>query len=436
MQDNTNRIAAQSGVGPDHRLNSGHETKYYYGGADQTELDALFGTEAGDASHYFKNMVRDANGQYSVSYLDMHGRTIATALAGDLPPATRLDYLPSKQDSYVTKTLTTPSNNIVTGLVIESSKGLLVAKQGLHKFNYSLLPETVNIKNCQSEDICYSCSYSLEITISDDCGNKQFGGTPYVYKETIGNISTDCSNLPALFTRDFETILEEGSYTITKKLTIRDEALKQQQQRFAENNLCKSVQDFVQEQKNIFLERTNNCATPCATCSAQLGASQQEFITKFIADNELNPNAANDIKLAQQAYNKLKEQCDELCGTAKPDNYVDHLRSLMLLDVTPPHGQYADPTDFKPDIVPKTYYKNSIFVAISQNNPSPRYTIASIAYKDADGNPAKVTVMRNGELVTLSPQQLTIDEFIENFQPSWAWRWQTTCTPKLPSIIC
>src|SRR5690606_8652148 len=72
-QDNTGRVAAQGGVGPDHQLATGHETKYYYGTPDQAELDALFGTEAGDASHYFKNMIRDANGQYSVSYMDMHG---------------------------------------------------------------------------------------------------------------------------------------------------------------------------------------------------------------------------------------------------------------------------------------------------------------------------------------------------------------------------
>lgn len=97
------RIAAQSGVGISHQLGSGHETKYYYETPVQDELDALFGTDAGVASHYFKNLVKDANGQYSVSYVDMHGRTIATALAGDAPtkigsPSTAmLDELDSKQ---------------------------------------------------------------------------------------------------------------------------------------------------------------------------------------------------------------------------------------------------------------------------------------------------------------------------------------------------
>ncbi|MCC7524655.1 MAG: hypothetical protein IT250_07525, partial [Chitinophagaceae bacterium] len=417
LQDNTGRVAAQSGVGPDHRLNSGHETKYYYGGADQSELDALFGTEAGDASHYFKNMVRDANGQYSVSYVDMYGRTIATALAGDLPASAKLDYLPSKQDSYLTKTLTTPSNNIVKGLVIESSKGLLVSQTGNHEFSYSLLPESVNIKNCKQEDICYSCSYTLEITISDDCGNKQFGGQPYIYKDVVGNISTGCSNLPALFSRNFNKVLEEGSYTITKKLTIRDEAIKQHELSFMENNLCKTVQDFVQEQKNIFLERTNNCAAPCITCRAQLGNSQDEFISRFIADNGLDATA--DRHFAVDAYNKLLAQCDEWCEVAKPQNYLDQLRLLMRQDVTPPYGQYAKSNEFTEEGITRVYDQTGIFGKIADNSTVLKYQNGLIHYQNEDGSASKVTINRNGALVTLTPQQLTVEEFVANFQPSW-----------------
>ncbi|MBO9572413.1 MAG: hypothetical protein J7497_09425, partial [Chitinophagaceae bacterium] len=63
-QDNTGRIYAQGGVDSAFVLGSGRETKYYYFAARQSELDVLFGTEVGDESHYQKNMVRDANGQY------------------------------------------------------------------------------------------------------------------------------------------------------------------------------------------------------------------------------------------------------------------------------------------------------------------------------------------------------------------------------------
>ena len=81
--DNTGRIAAQSGVGETYMIDGEHATRYYYGQPTQEELNRLFGYQVGNVLRYKKNMVVDANGQVSVSYLDPQGRVIATALAGD-----------------------------------------------------------------------------------------------------------------------------------------------------------------------------------------------------------------------------------------------------------------------------------------------------------------------------------------------------------------
>lgn len=85
MPDNTGRVRSQGGVGLDFQLGSGHETNYFYAHPFQEQLDRLFGSEVGDASHYQKNMVIDPNGQVSVSYLDQEGRVVATSLAGESP---------------------------------------------------------------------------------------------------------------------------------------------------------------------------------------------------------------------------------------------------------------------------------------------------------------------------------------------------------------
>lgn len=53
--DNTGRIRRQSGVGEDFKLGSGHETKFFYGKPDQLQIDRLFGSEVGYASHYKKH---------------------------------------------------------------------------------------------------------------------------------------------------------------------------------------------------------------------------------------------------------------------------------------------------------------------------------------------------------------------------------------------
>src|SRR5690606_17064952 len=165
--DGTGRIAEQGGVGAQHQVGTPGSTKYYYGSADQKELEALFGTDVGNASHYFKNMVRDANGQYSVSYTDMKGRTVATALAGSAPA--NLQELEGVSSRSMTLNLLDRNSNIIKGNVIESVKSINVPEGGSYQFNYSLGALALELENCEEQDICYECMYDLEITIASDC---------------------------------------------------------------------------------------------------------------------------------------------------------------------------------------------------------------------------------------------------------------------------
>jgi hypothetical protein len=48
----------QGGVGDSMQIGGGYATKYFYGTAGQEELNALFGTEVGNYTHYFKNRCR------------------------------------------------------------------------------------------------------------------------------------------------------------------------------------------------------------------------------------------------------------------------------------------------------------------------------------------------------------------------------------------
>jgi len=54
MPDGTGRIRRQGGVGIDHQLGTGHETKYYYAVPGEQELDRLFGNAVGSYKHYQK----------------------------------------------------------------------------------------------------------------------------------------------------------------------------------------------------------------------------------------------------------------------------------------------------------------------------------------------------------------------------------------------
>ncbi|WP_133055343.1 hypothetical protein, partial [Niastella koreensis] len=286
--DNTGRISAQGGVGDTFRIGNKHTTNYTYGAADQEELDALFGTEVGNNSHYFKNTVRDANGQVCISYADMHGRTIATALAGK--SAVLVDTLESNKSNLVVKKLLDSNSNVIKGTKIESSKGLQVTKAGLHRFVYSLLPDSISINTCDNASICYDCIYDLKITITEDCNDSSKADQePIVISRSNYKLDVNCdpiANFPAV---DTTVYLYQGSYMVTKTLTVNKKAMDYYlNDVFMVRNTCHTLEQTIQEQQ--------------ALMASKLSCAQVEELT---------------------SEETIKQQ--------------------MLADVTPPYGQYANP---------------------------------------------------------------------------------------------
>lgn len=223
--DATGRVMMQSGVGLAHSMGNGHETRYFYGAPSQEELDGLFGTEVGNYTHYSKNMVMDANGQMSVSYVDMHGRTIATALAGT-PPASlqalnitnTTDY-PNQAGSDITRNLLDNSTNIIKGNSLESINSLLVPAVTTYTFNYQLTPQALQAAACNGAvpaNLCYDCLYDLEIAIVDESGVQ-----PTIIKK-YSNVSVnpddDC-NTATPFLVDAGNNNPNNSFIFTQVLT-------------------------------------------------------------------------------------------------------------------------------------------------------------------------------------------------------------------------
>ncbi|HEX5154745.1 MAG TPA: LamG-like jellyroll fold domain-containing protein [Parafilimonas sp.] len=398
-QDNTGRISRQGGVGKEFQLNTGHEIKYYYAlTPDQDELDALFGTEAGDHTHYFKNAVRDANGQYSVSYVDMHGRTVATALAGDSPAG--ISALAYKSAIPVTQTLADASTNTTEGLSMISHKSMLVTKKSDQHFVYALNPQSLQINGCDSSHICYDCLYDLNITVTDGCG----GQALVVNKSNVTVADSLCNAAGILL--DTTINMEEGNYEITKTLTVskasRDAYFNNF---FLHHNSCKSEQDFITLQQQLLHQ--DNCIVTCESCRTSIG-SYSDFKTNYLtkvyggtADSVLHQSEI------QAAYNSALASCDQYCNDAVNAN-TDYIRQAMLSDMTPKTGQYAN-MDFAED-------EHSIFY---KPNPDsiPVYQRVT-GYKDEYGEPDSAwdNVMNK----KVPPQQLDATQFAEQFKPSWA----------------
>lgn len=412
-QDNTGRISRQSGVGKTFRIGSGHETKNFYGTADQRELDALFGTEVGHFSHYFKTMVRDPNGQYSVSYTDMRGRTIAAALAGVPPDNVKLDTLSSYTSAVRTEKLSDPSATVIKDWVMENKKGLLVSKAGDHTFTYKLDPQTLQQEGCTQAQICYECLYDLQITITDDCNNQKLGGAPFdtvIHNFQIGQIDTSCKNNSGGFSFSFTKFLEEGSYEVTKKLSVSRYGLNYYRDSiFLKTNTCKTIDDFIQEQRKL-LAGVLQCRPTCQSCTDSLGTWDQ-FWTRFrrtsgIADSD----TAGYRNMALTAYAKAQEDCAALCDSTVTE--ANDIRRNMLMDMTPSSGQYAN-IDNNNDVL-------SIFFSSADGDaPDTTATFQDVTnYIDASGNPDLVFDEGSGQLVP--PQNLSPEVFAQKFKLSWA----------------
>lgn len=101
LNDGTDRPHIQTGPGGTlrYKAQNSHNTKYYYGTPTQSDVDRLFGSEAGYHNFYRKNITIDPNGQQSVQYLDAKGRVVATALAGENP--NNLDTIGDKSASII-----------------------------------------------------------------------------------------------------------------------------------------------------------------------------------------------------------------------------------------------------------------------------------------------------------------------------------------------
>lgn len=410
--DHTGRISRQGGVGPDHQLGGGHETKYFYGTPDQNELDALFGTEVGDRSHYFKDMVRDANGQYRVTYSDMHSRIIATALAGQSPAG--MAALPSNTSATVTENLTDSNSMFFQGLSMTSQKSLLVPTAGNYQFRYALNPAIFNDTNCQQQNVCYTCLYDLEITITDNCNNQLLGGKPFdtvVHNFTLGSITPNCS--PASTSFNFTLNLPEGSYQVNKTLTVSQDAYNYYRDSiYLPNNVCTSLQQFINNQKSVIAATNTQCAPTCSACRASVGDWTQ-FWTNYKTQAGISgPDTASYVQAATTAYQNALSACDVLCQDSLTDD--NDILNAMLADMTPPFGQYADTAR----AINKDPY--SIFYApTTDTNYIPVYKLAAIQYKDADGNPDSVYNVQSGIMV--DPNSLSTIQFVQNFRSSWAY---------------
>lgn len=393
--DNTGRIRRQGGVGPQYQLsgNDSHPTSYYYGKPTQEDLWRLFGSQSGDFSHYQKNMVKDPNGSIQVSYVDMHGRTVATALAGtyvkDNLTFVKLDGSPDATQRTVSildyPTIPVGETKYFSQFVFLSTE------EGDKEFNYQIKLNPVMIGN-----VCLSCKYRLVIGIQNDCGIVVSKDTTFPGDQLAGLENTISIN--------FKKELGVGNYTITRTLEIDPQTRVEQVEKYLESEEVKSLYDFIEEElahTDFTNCKPNDCISSCL---------EQNF----------------------QTYDEYVD-CVSQCESGN-DSECDDLRERMKEDMVP--GVLLK-TQFESETANTSEDKTVVLNPVSQNQVlGGQYAVFSY---DDNGNVVVETnspsilqdnifnaLVKDEEFLKLvRAEQVSVDDiktkegFVKNFKSSW-----------------
>ncbi len=410
--DNTGRIRRQGAAGEDYQIGEGHETKFEYGVPTQHRLNKLFGTDAGWADKYQRNVVTDANGQKSISYVDPSGRVVATSLAGAAPNS--LSAIEGNAGPQLLTDIMLDENVQQDVVNIPAlNQGSLsfdqtfnIDHEANYEFTYSLTPQQLT-DACLPADFCFDCVYDLHIEILEhECQQVIF-----TKDDVIGNFPLDpnCTGAPVPYVYDatspqpaFHTLLKEGQYTITKVLTVNQEAIDYYTEQFMENNNCLlTYSDFY----NDILSNTDlsGCgASPCAiSCVDQLG-TEAEFIA----------NGGGDAA----AYAAALQSCIDNCEL---ENYSPCTKYEMALRMDfMPGGQYATYT-FDANGVYSSTDPLSIFNPTNLLNGGSAIDWRSYTYYETDGVTPVTIYNSTGQLVSPTDLSISLNEFISQFEYSW-----------------
>ncbi|MFK8103057.1 MAG: RHS repeat domain-containing protein [Saprospiraceae bacterium] len=248
--DGLGRVIEQGGVGAFYQIGKGSTTKYYYDDPSETQLRRLFGKNVGAAKYYKRNIVEDPNGQLSVSYLDISGRVIATALAGASP--SNVDSLESRTTKYLTESLI--DNNVVNtsqGTSTVTTKVMNEEVDNIATFNYDFKGKNESFL-LPAGELCLSCRYELTISMTSPCGlpvtmNFPTGAdTVYQQQFTGADISCPLSNttfdVPAV---SFSVTMNEvGTYYLKKQLKVVEKDIEDWVQVLEGNDLLPPIEYF------------------------------------------------------------------------------------------------------------------------------------------------------------------------------------------------
>jgi RHS repeat-associated protein len=392
MTDGTSRPATSASMGDEHRMGSGREVQFYYGTPLQQEIDRIFGNEVGPAVHYKKNFVVDPNGQTSVVYVDMHGRTIATALAGDAPAnlisldnpnSNPMTAVPLQADLLV-------NNQIEQSGAMESMQTLTVPVTTTYNFAYTL--SSAQCPSLPCYPVAKTCIYDIEITITNTRTQQPAMAPIVATAVSTGNYI-------------FPVTLTPGTYKVVKRLVLNAD------------NLAQIREDYINYQRNnpvtacvpVVSPNPLLCAPDCHTaCEQHYKKPNPQGGFTYVGDDGVP--LANQGSGANDPGPQLIALCQQqLCTSPQVPDICTEKKNAMLSDMSP-GGQYFDN-------LPLQYTYNA---TLNIYQPTPGWNRDN--WLDAHAHKtAMLTAINNYNNSQSNPTSYTTwAQIRQNWNPDWA----------------
>jgi len=436
-------VKRKSNVGEIFQFTStGKFTEYLYSQPEQFQLNRLFGSNVGYKEHYKRNIVIDPNGQASVSYLNLSGKVVATALEGESP--NNLVPLASNTIQAGSASNLLKSNNLISDdySAVSFTKATSVTQNSeAYNLEYEVKKIPTYKDACMPDNFCYECAYDILLELKNtDCNTEiyKFPGAGQVSDVGAYNLNVCSLDQNYKITPDaLPFTLTKGSYMLRKTLSIDEEILEQYATEYAvadkTKNLC--YEPFVTGDAY-----KRGCDYTCERCKEDLGTDFADFKTKYAS---LFPGM-DDAGL-QSIYDEKAKVCDRICNSK---SICDITYDMMLDDVSL-NGQYGKVFDMTklPGGDPVSPEVSAISVFNDQNklpkktampDPNWRHPVLNDVpthYTDAQGNNVLVNIssglveyVANATIVTdangnpcVYPEDLLhFKDFYNIWQPHWA----------------
>ena len=342
--DGTGRIESVGGIGSEFQADGIHATKTLYGSTNVVELKRLFGDNVSDNPQgYRKNLIRDPNGQWSVSYFDKRGNTIATALAGEAPSSLRkLDY---SSETIETSIL----NNVQIGnsLVSEYThtntipNSIITLDYTLNSVIQQINEQIIEVEGYELSfgEFCPDCIYNLRIDVLDQ------DGVPVVAPIIENSISatTPCINPASYSNTNYSVTLQDpGEYRIIKTLTVDEESMIAAFQAQLEGQGTTTYETFLNE----YLENVDitACFTNCEDYC------YYETRKKFLQTHTIDQwNELTKAEVEYLLFPCTSVECNLDVITAEnpiavdPQDACENQKQRMLHQISPGGVFYDDP---------------------------------------------------------------------------------------------